>query len=110
MKITKHGPYLPGIDEEVVGIVDAIILNDKTALHLRANDDYVDVFKKQRKAGEEWLVTPDLTNSYIPGTNSQFICCLFSNKCQKFHEFNPLKFYTSHWSFNCLSRVETQVM
>jgi major vault protein len=48
---------LPDVNEEVVETVSAAVLTDKKALHLQAVQTFTDVFKKHRKAGEEWLVT-----------------------------------------------------
>jgi len=60
------GAFLADVDEEVVGVVDAYILTYSKALHLRATRTFVDVFKKTRKAGEEWLVTVDNAETHIP--------------------------------------------
>jgi major vault protein len=59
------GAYLPGVDEEVVETVNAFVLARK-ALHLRATRTFTDVFNKQRKAGEEWIVTPADAETHIP--------------------------------------------
>jgi len=55
--VRDEGAYLPGVVEEVVQVVQAVILTDKKAIHLRASRTFTDVYKKERKAGEEWLVT-----------------------------------------------------
>ena len=55
--INKPGAYLPGPHEEIVGTITAHKLNNKVALHVAANQTFVDRFGKKRKAGEEWLVT-----------------------------------------------------
>jgi major vault protein len=60
------GAYLPNVDEEIVGHIEAKILTDKKALHLRATQTFVDVFGHERKAGSEWLVTLDDTETHIP--------------------------------------------
>jgi major vault protein len=42
----------------VIKLVTARILEkDRTAIHLRATKTFVDTFGKERKAGDEWLVT-----------------------------------------------------
>jgi len=53
----QSGAYLPGVDEEVVDTLNAYVLTEKKALHLRATRNFKDVFGKTRRAGEEWLVT-----------------------------------------------------
>lgn len=60
------GAYLPGVDEEVIETVQAFVLTDKKALHLRATRTFTDVFNRVRKAGEEWLVTFDDTEVHLP--------------------------------------------
>jgi len=55
--VREAGAYLPDVNEEVVETVSAVVLTDKKALQLQAVQTFTDVFKKQRKAGEEWLVT-----------------------------------------------------
>ena len=62
----ESGAYLPNVDEEIVGHIEAKILTDKKALHLRATQTFVDVFGKERKAGSEWLVTLNDTETHIP--------------------------------------------
>jgi len=71
--VRKTGSYLPGVDEEVVDIVNAYILTDKKALHLRATRTFKDTFDIQRKAGEEWLVTSVMTEAYIPDVYEEVV-------------------------------------
>lgn len=55
--VREEGAYLPGVDEAVVGIINACVLTERKALHLKAKRTFSDVFGRQRKAGDEWLVT-----------------------------------------------------
>jgi len=64
--VSKVGAFLPGVDEEIVQTVNAFVLTDKKALQLRALSTFTDKFGKQRKAGEEWLVTFRDTETHIP--------------------------------------------
>eukprot|EP01127_Copromyxa_protea_P017169 TRINITY_DN51_c0_g1_i4.p1 TRINITY_DN51_c0_g1~~TRINITY_DN51_c0_g1_i4.p1 ORF type:complete len:813 (-),score=235.01 TRINITY_DN51_c0_g1_i4:46-2484(-) len=64
--LREAGAYLPNVDEVVVETINAFILTEKKALHLRARQEFTDVFGVQRKAGEEWLVTLADTESHIP--------------------------------------------
>lgn len=64
--IRQEGAYLPNVGEEVVGLINANVLDDKTAIHLRATFDFTDYYGIKRKAGEEWLITSTITNSHIP--------------------------------------------
>lgn len=64
--VKKVGAYLPGVYEEVVDIVDAFVLTDKKALHIRATKTFRDEKGNLRRTGEEWLVTMADTEAYIP--------------------------------------------
>jgi len=67
------GAYLPGVDEEVVETVNAVILTDKKALHLRASRTFIDVFGKTRRAGEEWLVKFEHAETHLPDVYEQVV-------------------------------------
>jgi major vault protein len=67
------GAYLPGVYEEIVDLVDSYVLTEKNALHLRANESYVDDFGKAHKAGEEWLITQKDTEAYIPDVHETVV-------------------------------------
>lgn len=67
------GSYLPILDEQVIGKVTATVLTPKVALLVQAKLTFVDQFGVQRKIGEQWLVTNDKTESYIPGVEESII-------------------------------------
>jgi len=69
----SSGAYLPGVDEEIVETVNASVLTEKKALHLRAKRNFTDVFGKQRKAGQEWLVTINDTETHIPDVYEEMV-------------------------------------
>jgi len=71
--VREAGAYLPGVDEEVVETVKAIILTDRTAIHVRALRTFKDVYNKERKAGEEWLITSANSDTHIPDVYEQVI-------------------------------------
>ena len=71
--VRRVGAYLANVDEEVLDVKDAYILTDKKALHLRAIRSFTDAFGVSRKAGEEWLVTSDVSPAYIPDVCEQVI-------------------------------------
>jgi len=71
--IRTTGSYLPGVEEEVVGILNARVLTEKKALHMRALRTFTDVFKKNRKAGEEWLVTIKDAETHIPDVYEEIV-------------------------------------
>ncbi|XP_064383731.1 major vault protein-like [Halichondria panicea] len=60
------GAYLPGVMEEVVGMVDAYTMTSQVALHILATDNFTDQFGVKRHIGDEWLVTSEQCESYIP--------------------------------------------
>ncbi|KAF1578189.1 Major vault protein, partial [Eudyptes moseleyi] len=64
--VKQVGAYLPGVYEEVVDVVDAYILTDKKALHLRATRTFEDEQGWVWRTGEEWLVTQAQSEAYIP--------------------------------------------
>lgn len=71
--VRKSGAVLPGVDEEIVDTVNSYILTDKKALHLKASRTFTDVFGKERKAGEEWLVTASDAETHIPDVYEQVV-------------------------------------
>jgi major vault protein len=64
--VREEGAYIPNVNEEIAQTVSAVILTEKKALHLRASRTFVDVYKVERKAGEEWLVTSANAEKHIP--------------------------------------------
>jgi len=62
----KWGSYLPGVFEEVIQIVDGHTLTLNNALHLKAEKSLVDGIGKKRVAGEEYLITEEDAQLYIP--------------------------------------------
>jgi len=71
--VKKNGAYLPGTYEEVVSVVDAFVLTEKKALHLRAIKSHVDEYQKKRLNGEEWLITFSDTESHIPNVYEEVV-------------------------------------
>uniref|UniRef100_A0A8C5EG46 Major vault protein n=1 Tax=Gouania willdenowi TaxID=441366 RepID=A0A8C5EG46_GOUWI len=71
--VSKVGAYLPGAHEEVVDIVNAFILTDKKALHVRAVKPFRDGGGKDRRTGEEWLVTKADREAHIPSVSEEVV-------------------------------------
>jgi major vault protein len=71
--VRKAGAYLPGVYEQVVTTIQAVVLNDFKALHLRATKTFTDFYGKVRKAGEEWLITSRDTPSHILDIYEEFV-------------------------------------
>jgi major vault protein len=64
--IREPGSYLPNVEETIIAKdVKAETITDKRALHLKAKCNFTDVYGKQRKAGEEWLVTHEDADLHI---------------------------------------------
>ena len=71
--VRTEGAYLPGVDEEVMQILNAYVLTDRKALHLRARRTYTDAFGVERKAGDEWLVTLTDAETHIPDVYEEVV-------------------------------------
>lgn len=71
--VREEGAYLPGIDEEVVDILNAYTLTERKALHLKAKRTFIDVFNRQRRAGDEWLVTFADAEIHIPDVYEEVV-------------------------------------
>jgi len=69
----QSGAYIPSVDEEVLDTLTAYILTPSRALHLRATRTFTDVFGKNRKAGEEWLVTSKQAETHIIDVFEQLV-------------------------------------
>lgn len=63
--IRESGAYFPSVYEEIVQVKTPKTLTDKVALHLRAEKNFKDIYGNERKAGEEWLVTNEMTELHI---------------------------------------------
>ncbi|KAA0705870.1 Major vault protein [Triplophysa tibetana] len=72
-QVSKVGAYLPGAHEEVVEIVNAFILTDKNALHVRALRAFRDAGGRDRRTGEEWLVTVTDREAHIPSVAEEVV-------------------------------------
>lgn len=71
--VREEGAYLPRVDEEVVEIVDAYVLTERKALHLRATRTFEDSLGQQRRAGDEWLVTFNDAEIHIPDVYEEVV-------------------------------------
>ncbi|XP_048187996.1 major vault protein [Perognathus longimembris pacificus] len=71
--VRSVGAYLPSVFEEVLDLVDAIILTEKTAVHLRARQNFLDFRGVGRRTGEEWLVTVKDTAAHVPDVYEEML-------------------------------------
>jgi len=71
--VRSVGAYLPDVHEEVLETVQAYVLTEKKALHLRAITTFNDHREVTRKAGEEWLVTLKDAETHIPDVHERVV-------------------------------------
>jgi major vault protein len=71
--IRKVGAYLPGAYEEVLQIIEAVVITDKKALHVRATKNFEDEYGNTRRTGDEWLITLNQTDAHIPAVEEEVI-------------------------------------
>ncbi|XP_076369364.1 major vault protein-like [Tachypleus tridentatus] len=71
--VRKIGAYLPGAYEEIVDIVNAYVLTEKEAVHVRATCTFCDELGVERRNGQEWLIKMTDTETYIPGVYEQVV-------------------------------------
>jgi len=69
--VRREGAYLPAVNEQEMGIVNAIVLTPKMAIHIQAKLSFTDSNGVERKSGEEWMVTREDTETYIPDVNEE---------------------------------------
>lgn len=63
--IREEGAYLPHVDENVLQSMSPIELKPTKAVHLKALASYTDAYSNERKAGEEWLITFDISETHM---------------------------------------------
>ncbi|KAF1774446.1 Shoulder domain [Phytophthora cactorum] len=71
--VRTPGAYLPQIDEVHVETLQAHVLTQDTALHLRALRTFKDVYGISRRAGEEWLITTETTETHVQDVHEEII-------------------------------------
>ena len=71
--IRSLGAYIPSVNEKVIGTIQARIITAKAALHIRAKRSYTDIYGVARKAGEEWLITTDMSASHILDVDEELV-------------------------------------
>jgi len=109
--ITKLGSYIPDVYEEVIKSINARVLTEKTALHLTALRTFTDVYGKERKAGSEWLITLNDSQTHLPGIHER-ICgevnLTFLSQQQYCVVLNPVKDGQCQWGKRELRKGECQ--
>lgn len=64
---------MPTAKIEVQDIRKGYVLNDFTALHIRALRDFKDFYGKTRKAGEEWLIDKSVKDVHIIDAHEELV-------------------------------------
>ena len=64
---------MPTAEVEVIDIRKGYVLNEFTALHIKALKNFTDAHGKQRKAGEEWLIDKKITDVHIIDANEELV-------------------------------------
>jgi major vault protein len=71
--VRTPGAFIVGVDEELVQRVAAHLLTPTVALHLRATQSFTDVYGKQRRVGDEWLLTRDDSSTHMLDVHEQLV-------------------------------------
>jgi len=69
----KTGAYMPGPYEEFLEIVNAYVLTERKALHMKSIRTFTDVFGVVRKCGDEWLIKMTDSETHIPNIYEQVV-------------------------------------
>jgi len=64
---------LPRIDEEIVEKIDAFILTESSAVHLRATQQFVDIYGIERRVGDMWLISLKDASTHMRDVHEQFL-------------------------------------
>ena len=71
--VFDEGRYFPNVFERVVEEVKATILDESTAVHLKAINNYIDIYGVKRNAGEEWIITREIAPFHTCGIYEQVV-------------------------------------
>ncbi|CAD8101422.1 unnamed protein product [Paramecium sonneborni] len=71
--IRATGSYLPDTFERVSEVVRGVVLTDKVCVHLRALNEFVDVYGQKRKPGNEWIITNKQAQVHITDVYEQLV-------------------------------------
>jgi major vault protein len=63
--VRKTGAYLPRVNEKFVGYIKGLIITENNVLLLEAVSCFTDVYGIKRRAGERWIITPEMVDFII---------------------------------------------
>ena len=64
---------MPTAEVEVREKRQGTVLNDVTALHIKALKDFKDIYGVDRRAGEEYLIDKSITDVHILDSNEELV-------------------------------------
>jgi major vault protein len=70
---TEIGSFIPHTDVKIVDYRSPKVITEKKCIHLRALKTYKDSYGIKRRAGEEWLVTIDISERHIVSPQEEFV-------------------------------------
>lgn len=71
--VTTAGLFIPSQMEKVVREVKPLVLTEKRAIQLKAKLTFKDVFGIERLAGQQWLVTHEMTDSHLVDVHEEIV-------------------------------------
>lgn len=92
--VRQIGSYLPQIDEEVVVLATGFVITEKKCLKLTTDLNFKDIYGIERKAGDIWLVTSNMTQTHIPDVYEKVVkeqeAVILTNReyCVILHPYN----------------------
>lgn len=54
--------YMPSVNEKVINVNQPTILDEYTVLSLTAEQNFTDVYGIERKAGDDWQITNEISS------------------------------------------------
>jgi hypothetical protein len=64
---------MPDADIEVLDIRKGYVMNEFTALHIKALKDFTDVYDTERKAGSEWIIDKSIATVHIIDAQEELV-------------------------------------
>lgn len=71
--VKEEGMHMESINEKSISSCPTEIIDDNHALHLKANNTFIDSYGNQRNAGDEYLITRDISNLHCYGVYEEII-------------------------------------
>ena len=71
--VRDPGAYMPNVNEFVQELLKAKVVTEKNALHLRAEKAFLDIYGIERKAGDQYLITCDQSDTHICDVNEVLV-------------------------------------